>query len=191
MLTVLAAGAAAGAVWLWLGRRRHAGSRVREPPLAAGPGTAASESAPPSDVAETMLALEMLRVAVAQGASLSHALDAVGGAVGGELGASLAHASRALDRGVPWHEAWVGAQGGATSGVTAVLERTLETSWTHGASPVQPLALAAERLDQDERAAIERTAGKLTVRLLLPTGLCFLPAFVFIGVIPAIASFVW
>ena len=48
---------------------------------------------------------------------------------------------------------------------------------------------AIEQLDRDERAAIERNAAKLSVKLLMPTGLCFLPAFVLVGVIPAIASF--
>ena len=38
-------------------------------------------------------------------------------------------------------------------------------------------------------SAIERNAAKLSVKLLMPTGLCFLPAFVLVGVIPAIASF--
>ena len=51
------------------------------------------------------------------------------------------------------------------------------------------LESAIEQLDRDERAAIERNAAKLSVKLLMPTGLCFLPAFVLVGVIPAIASF--
>ena len=49
------------------------------------------------------------------------------------------------------------------------------------------LESAIEQLDRDERAAIERNAAKLSVKLLMPTGLCFLPAFVLVGVIPAIA----
>ena len=36
---------------------------------------------------------------------------------------------------------------------------------------------------------MERAAARLSVRLLMPTGLCFLPAFVIVGVLPAIASF--
>ena len=46
------------------------------------------------------------------------------------------------------------------------------------------LESAIEQLDRDERAAIERNAAKLSVKLLMPTGLCFLPAFVLVGVIP-------
>ena len=65
----------------------------------------------------------------------------------------------------------------------------LESSWTHGDMPGVRLESAIEQLDRDERAAIERNAAKLSVKLLMPTGLCFLPAFVLVGVIPAIASF--
>ena len=51
------------------------------------------------------------------------------------------------------------------------------------------LEAAIEQLDWDERARIEQSAAKLSVRLLLPTGLCMLPAFVAIGVVPAVMSF--
>ena len=213
MIPLIAALAAGTAVWLWSGRSLHAASRVREPPLAdnrqsdrrrsdcrqsprhsllhCGHGAAAADTS----AADTMLVLEMLRVTVLQGASLSHACTEVGTVTAGVLGAALAHVGHALDQGIPWREAWSGAQAGniseSTTQALTLMEHTLAPSWEHGASPVQPLASAIERLDQDERAAIEQTAGKLTVRLLLPTGLCFLPAFMFIGVIPAIASFTW
>ena len=51
------------------------------------------------------------------------------------------------------------------------------------------LETAIEQLDWDERSRIEQSAAKLSIRLLLPTGLCMLPAFVAIGVIPAVMSF--
>ena len=37
--------------------------------------------------------------------------------------------------------------------------------------------------------AVARATATITVRLLVPTGLCILPAFVLIGVIPCIAAF--
>ena len=178
MIPLIAALAAGTAVWLWSGRSLHAASRVREPPLAdnrqsdrrrsdcrqsprhsllhCGHGAAAADTS----AADTMLVLEMLRVTVLQGASLSHACTEVGTVTAGALGAALAHVGHALDQGVPWREAWSGAQ-------------------------------ASNISESTTQALIEQTAGKLTVRLLLPTGLCFLPAFMFIGVIPAIASFTW
>ena len=72
----------------------------------------------------------------------------------------------------------------------AGLRDAFASSWHSGASPVERLETAVEQLDWDERSQIEQAAAKLSVRLLLPTGLCFLPAFVAVGIIPAVMSFV-
>ena len=44
-------------------------------------------------------------------------------------------------------------------------------------------------MDGSERARIEQRASRLSVRLLLPMGLCLLPAFLLIAVVPTIMSF--
>lgn len=72
----------------------------------------------------------------------------------------------------------------------SIINDALTDSWTRGVSPVGPLESAVEQLDARARASIEQSAQRLSVRLLLPTGLCFLPAFMLIGIIPAIGSFV-
>ena len=72
----------------------------------------------------------------------------------------------------------------------AILRWSAMRSGHSGASPVERLETAVEQLDWDERAQIEQAAAKLSVRLLLPTGLCFLPAFVAVGIIPSVMSFV-
>jgi len=38
------------------------------------------------------------------------------------------------------------------------------------------------------RSAAREAAGRLGVRLVLPLGLCFLPAFILIGLVPVILS---
>lgn len=65
----------------------------------------------------------------------------------------------------------------------------LEDAWIHGSSPMERLRLAVEECESTERSAIEQAAARLSVQLLAPTGLCFLPSFILIGIIPAIASF--
>ena len=65
----------------------------------------------------------------------------------------------------------------------------LEDAWVHGSSPMERLRLAVEECESTERSAIEQAAARLSVQLLAPTGLCFLPSFILIGIIPAIASF--
>lgn len=66
----------------------------------------------------------------------------------------------------------------------------LADSWNRGVSPIGRLEAAIDQADAVERAAIEQGAARLSVRLLLPTGLCFLPAFLFLAVIPSIVSLV-
>lgn len=66
---------------------------------------------------------------------------------------------------------------------------TLEPSWTHGVRAGPRLRAVIEQLDSTERMRVERRSQQLSVRLLVPTGLCFLPAFLCIAVIPTIASF--
>lgn len=164
--------------------------------------TQAHDDAPGEVSAATVLALTA--AVVRQGASIPRAVEMVGSSIGGRAGRGLCRVCDALLRGDDWHDAWGAAEGGldaesargfgAAAGgrepVFAMLEEALEPAWRHGTSPVARLETALEQLDRDERSRIEETSGRLTVRLLMPTGLCFLPAFVFVGVIPSIVSFV-
>lgn len=130
------------------------------------------------------LILEMLSVAIRQGSSIPRALIAVGDIAAGEFGAGLRSAGEQLNKGVSWDDAW------PDDGDLAVVRDAFASSWHSGASPVERLETAVEQLDWDERSQIEQAAAKLSVRLLLPTGLCFLPAFVAVGIIPSVMSFV-
>ncbi|WEV58694.1 hypothetical protein OZX67_07825 [Bifidobacterium sp. ESL0728] len=78
---------------------------------------------------------------------------------------------------------------GALEALT-VIDGALKRTWTRGVSPVGPLESAVEQLDARARASIEQSAQRLSIKLLLPTGLCFLPSFMLIGIIPAIGSFI-
>ncbi|MBS5559912.1 MAG: type II secretion system F family protein [Bifidobacterium longum] len=164
-----AAGCAAIASWLYKVPVRHDSRLPCEEPAAAHD----------CGSSWTILILRMLQVSLRQGSSIPRALDMVGKAVGDDCGARMSEVGSSLTRGVPWADAWH----------AALLQSALESSWTHGDMPGVRLESAIEQLDRDERAAIERNAAKLSVKLLMPTGLCFLPAFVLVGVIPAIASF--
>lgn len=141
------------------------------------------------DALHAMLILRLLRVTMAQGSAIPTACEAVGFAAGGRLGMALKQVGRMLQRGVSWSDAWRIAQSDA-SNYSSIIRSALEPSWTHGDAPGVRLEATLEQMDNDERCAIERNAATLSVKLLLPTGLCFLPSFVAIGVIPAIVSFV-
>ncbi|WEV72693.1 hypothetical protein [Bifidobacterium sp. ESL0790] len=171
------------------------------------------------DVAVSLnLVLEMMVVAIRQGASIPHALDLVGSLIHGELGDGLTCAAKALSSGLQWQDAWLLASAAAGQGdgekagdasarhkaaelpnngsdkrtsaeMLKIFEGALEDSWLYGISPISRLESTIEQLDARERALIERGSSKLSVRLLMPTALCFLPAFVLIGVLPSIGSF--
>jgi hypothetical protein len=149
--------------------------------------------------------LRMLQVALRQGASIPRALEVVGSVAGDDCGRRMREAGKALGRGASWHDAWCVAladegesgkgkkrdrkRGDRPEAVLTLICAVLESSWAHGDAPGVRIETAIEQSDRDERAAIERGAAQLSVKLLMPTGLCFLPAFVFIGVVPAVASF--
>ena len=180
-----AAGCAAIASWLYKVPVRHDSRLPCEEPAAAHD----------CGSSWTILILRMLQVSLRQGSSIPRALDMVGKAVGDDCGVRMSEVGSSLTRGVPWADAWHAADSpsGEDTNTTqrdlGLLQSALESSWTHGDMPGVRLESAIEQLDRDERAAIERNAAKLSVKLLMPTGLCFLPAFVLVGVIPAIASF--
>lgn len=139
----------------------------------------------PSDA----LVVQMLAVALRKGASVPCALDAVGEVTGGLAGDALCTVSQRLCRGVSWDDAWqVGDDDGIS--VCRLIREGLRDSWKHGSSPVRGLELAVQCADRDARHAIEQGAAALSVRILLPMALCFLPAFVVIGVVPTAMSLI-
>lgn len=136
------------------------------------------------------MVMGMLTAVIRQGAAIPTALEDVGCAVGGGLGEGLREVADGLRRGLPWHEVWMASCGdGCRYGNHCrAIRDALEDAWLHGASPVERLTVAIDREDVAARADIERRSARLSVRLLMPTGLCFLPAFICIGVIPAVMS---
>ena len=60
----------------------------------------------------------------------------------------------------------------------------LEASWTTGTAPGPALRGRADQLRRDRRTRSRTAAGALGVQLVLPLGLCFLPAFVLLGLVP-------
>jgi pilus assembly protein TadC len=59
---------------------------------------------------------------------------------------------------------------------------------TAGAAPSDALRTAREELLHARSAAARAAAGRLAVRLVLPLGACFLPAFVLVGLAPVLIA---
>lgn len=143
------------------------------------------------DVPDVGLALEMLAAAIGHGSSIPRALEAVGTAWGGAaFGGMMVDVAAALHRGATWQNAWALACAHPRCGrVATTLADTLEPAWRHGSSPLPRIEAAADQLDRDRRRRIEEGAARLGVRMLVPAGVCFLPSFVLIGILPVVASF--
>lgn len=149
---------------------------------------------------DAALVLRLLVAALMRGAPIPDALRAVGRSCGGVCRVRFAAVADALTHGVPWDDAWAGARarvpaGGAVDGedgfdeALELVEDALRPSWAEGVAAVPRLRAACDQFDALARARIERAAAVLAVRLLMPTGLCFLPAFLCIAVIPTVMSF--
>ena len=46
-----------------------------------------------------------------------------------------------------------------------------------------------EQVERKARSRLDQETARLSILILMPTGICILPAFVLIGVIPCIAAF--
>ncbi len=155
------------------------GAGPAETPAVDGP-VATPAAAGPADV---VLLLDLLDVAVTTGAGIPQALRAVGAAVRGPDEQVLAEAGAALLLGASWSDAWARAPDRLHPVASA-----LEQAWTLGAAPGTGLRRHAASLRRDRRRVAREAAGRLGVLLVLPLGLCFLPAFVLTGLVPVLIS---
>ncbi|MCM2391169.1 type II secretion system F family protein [Streptomyces albipurpureus] len=131
------------------------------------------------------LAGDLLAACVAAGAGPREAAEAVGDALRGPVGERLARAAAELRLGgepaVAW--GWLAQTPGATE-----LARCLERADATGAPAGEAVARVAERLRAD-RARIAATRGhRAQVLITAPVGLCFLPAFLAVGVAPVVVG---
>ncbi|ROS76576.1 type II secretion system F family protein [Cellulomonas sp. PhB143] len=188
--SALAHGAAVAALVLlgaapWSSRGRDARVRAVAARGPAGPGGAEGAGQPALAAAPVDLTvlLELLGAAVHAGAGVPRALGAVGAAVGGPDGTAMVRAGRALVLGARWDDAW----DGAPERLEVVAE-PLRATWESGSAPAGALHVALTELRREVRARAQRAAGRLGVRLVVPLGLCFLPAFVLIGIVPVLIS---
>lgn len=131
---------------------------------------------------------ELLWVVVASalrsGASLLRALDVVANALGAVQGAQL---RRFVVR-VRWGASWSQATDQAPPRLRPLLA-TLAPAWEVGASADVALRLLAEQRRRERQSAAQTSAARLAVHLVLPLGLCFLPAFVTLGLVPLVIAF--
>lgn len=131
------------------------------------------------------LAADLLAAALRAGAPVDRAVTAVAAALGGPLGERLNRVGRTLRLGGEPVEAWAYLQpvsGGARFSAAAV------RSSASGAALANALNRLADDLRADRATRAEAAARRAGVLIVLPLGLCFLPAFILAGLVPVIVA---
>ncbi|MFF7521265.1 type II secretion system F family protein [Streptomyces pseudovenezuelae] len=169
-----AAGAAVGLVvaaglWRWRLRRTA--------------GAGAEEADPREAARQLPLAADLLAACIAAGAGPVIAAQAVGEALGGPVGEGLARGAAEVRLGGEPGEAWRRLASTPGAGALARLLERADVTGLPAAGPVA--ALAADARADWGRAATAR-ARKAAVLVTAPVGLCFLPAFIAVGVLPIV-----
>lgn len=127
----------------------------------------------------------LLAIVLESGQAVPSAFGMVAEALPGPASAPLGHARAALAVGVPAERVW--AELSATSGLEP-LGRALVRSAESGAGIADVVGRLADRLAAQERAGVEDRARTVGIRAAVPLGLCLLPAFLLLGIVPVVAA---
>ncbi|MFE2556632.1 type II secretion system F family protein [Streptomyces sp. NPDC059352] len=156
---------ACGARWRRSGRR----------PSAATGGEEAARHLP--------LAADLLAACCSAGAGPGAAAEAVGRSLGGPLGERLTRTAAELRLGGEPTEVW--RRFGAIPGAEG-LARCMERAGSSGAPAAEAVARHAAGLRAARARTAEARARRAQVLISAPVGLCFLPAFLAVGVAPVV-----
>jgi pilus assembly protein TadC len=145
---------------------------------------APGEGAPGDEVAGRLpLVAELLAACLAAGAAPGAAADAVGRTLEGPLARALSRTAAELRLGGDPGQCW--------SRVRALpradaLGRWMERAGTTGVPPVAEISRIAAAYRAERSRAADSRARRAAVLATAPLGLCFLPAFLAVGVVPVV-----
>ncbi|MFD0146844.1 MULTISPECIES: type II secretion system F family protein [unclassified Streptomyces] len=162
---VLAGIAAGWGAWRWSTRRA---------PAAGGEEEAARQ---------LPLAADLLAACASAGAGPGEAAEAVGRSLGGPVGERLTRTAAELRMGGEPADVW--RRFGAIPGAEG-LARCLERAGSSGAPAAEAVSRHAGDLRADRARKASARAQRAQVLITAPVGLCFLPAFLAVGVAPVV-----
>ncbi|MER5967925.1 type II secretion system F family protein [Streptomyces sp. NPDC002057] len=147
----------------------------------------ARRSTPVTDGEEAVrdlpLAADLLAACASAGAGPGEAAEAVGRSLGGPLGERLTRTAAELRLGGEPAEVW--RRFGAIPGAEG-LARCMERAGSSGAPAAEAVARHAAALRSARARAAAARARRAQVLISAPVGLCFLPAFLAVGVAPVV-----
>jgi Flp pilus assembly protein TadB len=131
------------------------------------------------------VAVHLLGACLEAGAAISSALDAVAAALPGAVAEELTLVRHRLSLGVDPVEVW--RELGARPQLRP-LGRAMARAHRSGSSVRDTVSGLAVELDAQSRATTDALARSVEVRAAAPLGVCFLPAFLLLGVVPMVAG---
>lgn len=129
---------------------------------------------------------DLLATAIAAGATIGEAMVVVTEAVDEPIRSRLRTVVNAIDMGADHHSAWV--EWLDEPALAPIAQAIIRSQ--HSGSPVSVvLDAAAADMRHSYRAEVEARARAAGVRVVAPLALCYLPAYLLVGVVPVVAGF--
>ncbi|HET7350586.1 MAG TPA: type II secretion system F family protein [Marmoricola sp.] len=136
-------------------------------------------------VADLPLGVDLLATCLDAGAAPESSFARVAEAIGGPVGEELLGVHHRLAVGVDPAEVWAGLSRHPQLGP---LGRAVGRAHDTGASVADAVHRLADELADRGRAEVEERARSIEVRAAAPLGLCLLPAFMVLGVVPMVVA---
>ncbi len=137
-------------------------------------------------VADLPQACDLLAVCLESGMPLRGAVEVIAESLGGPLGGLLEEVAAKVRLGVDEAEAWAELAGAEPA--LAVLGREVARTLGSGMGLSGTLRALGSDARSDAASAAEVRARRVGVRSVLPLMVCFLPAFMLLGVVPIIGG---
>lgn len=135
--------------------------------------------------AELPLAVDLLAAVLEGGGSVTTGLELVGAALPGPVHDELAAIRHRLELGVDPVTVWAAV---AVAGPLAPVGRAMCRAHQSGAAVAAAVGRLAVELRARRRTETEQRARSVDVKASGPLGVCFLPAFVLLGIVPMVAG---
>lgn len=150
-------------------------------------GAASAKRTAGDGIEKVPLMLDLLGTALESGLAIQNALHVVAGVSDHATCEALRRVAAALEMGVAWDEAW---EGNTNRSGLAQLHAALSFGALTGASAASLLYAEAAQIRRAGARQAERRAAALGVKLVVPLGLCSLPAFIALGIVPVVLAMV-
>lgn len=185
MNTVLLGILLASAVLILLGMV-PAGS-VRHSPATSPREPNSAKNDPAAGTDDAALLLELLGACLEAGQPISGALETVASVADPVKEAAMLQLVAGLRIGASWQHSWAAV---TRREPLAPIYRALSFGVLTGAPSAPILYAEARQLRAQEQRNAEKRAAALGVRLVVPLGLCSLPAFICLGVVPVVLAMI-